>query len=271
MNKNTPIAYITIGRNRKKIYKDNLVYLNNGDEFEIEFFNPTQDVYLATISINGKSISNSGLILNPGKREFLERYFDEPKKFKFSTYMVEDNNSEVDKAIENNGLIEISFYKEKINKSVEINEPKITYFGGTWEYSPNYNLTDKPINVYYSDTTAGNIKLDNITTSNVNLKDNNSLVSNTIAGNTLENSFGLMNMDLEKETGRIDKGNKSNDEFIYVNKDFETYPISTITYKILPESQKPKTTKDIKVYCTTCGTKRRKDTWKFCPNCGTKY
>jgi len=41
-----PSAFITKGKLRVKQYSQS-VYLNNGDEFEIELFNPTQKTILA--------------------------------------------------------------------------------------------------------------------------------------------------------------------------------------------------------------------------------
>jgi rRNA maturation endonuclease Nob1 len=41
------------------------------------------------------------------------------------------------------------------------------------------------------------------------------------------------------------------------------------TWKILPVSQKPLTSKDLTVRCVKCPTKI-KSGWKFCPQCGTE-
>ena len=70
----------------RKSIKNGKVFLTDGDEFEIELFNPTQNKVLAKIELNGKSIG-SGIILRPGERVFLERYLDEAKKFLFETYV----------------------------------------------------------------------------------------------------------------------------------------------------------------------------------------
>ena len=78
-----PQSFITKSKQRLKQHTDT-VYLNNGDEFEIELFNPTQNKVLSKIEINGVSIGN-GIILRPGERVFLERYLDEAKKFLFET------------------------------------------------------------------------------------------------------------------------------------------------------------------------------------------
>lgn len=74
-----PQSFITKGKQRLKQHIDT-VYMNNGDEFEIELFNPTQQKVLAKIELNGKSIG-SGIIVRPGERVFLERYLDEARKF----------------------------------------------------------------------------------------------------------------------------------------------------------------------------------------------
>ena len=98
-----PTVYVTKGRQRVKQYDNYIVYLKNGDEFEIEFFNPTINKVLAKINLNGKSLG-SGIVLRPGERVFLERYIDEAKKFLFETYEVDGNDSNVKEAIKMNGI-----------------------------------------------------------------------------------------------------------------------------------------------------------------------
>ena len=98
-----PQSFITKGKQRLKQHIDT-VYLNNGDEFEIELYNPTQNKVLAKIELNGSSIG-SGIILRPGERVFLERYLNEAKKFLFETYNVNGDNEEVQRAIAENGEI----------------------------------------------------------------------------------------------------------------------------------------------------------------------
>lgn len=105
-----PQSFITKNKQRVKQYVDT-VYLENGDEFEIELFNPTQNKVLAKIELNGVSIG-SGIILRPGERVFLERYLNEPKKFKYETYFVDGNDASVESAIQRNGDVIVSFYNE---------------------------------------------------------------------------------------------------------------------------------------------------------------
>ncbi len=89
-----PEAHITRtkekNRGRVKIYSNNTIYLEKGEEFEIEIFNPTQDSILAKIEINGQFISSTGLVLKPAQRVYLERYFDVDRKFKFDVYEIEN-------------------------------------------------------------------------------------------------------------------------------------------------------------------------------------
>ena len=46
-----PTAYVTVGRQRLKQNNDT-VYLNDGNEFEVEMFNPTTKPILAKLNIS---------------------------------------------------------------------------------------------------------------------------------------------------------------------------------------------------------------------------
>jgi len=85
--KKNPTAHITVGKQRLK-QNGSVVYLKDGDEFEVEIFNPQQNSVLAKLKINGNYIGGGGVVLKPGQRVFLERYLDEARKFKFETYEV---------------------------------------------------------------------------------------------------------------------------------------------------------------------------------------
>ena len=241
-----PQSFITICKHRLKQHIDT-VYLNDGDEFEIELYNPTQNKVLAKIEMNGNSIGN-GIILRPGERIFLERYLDEAKKFLFETYVVNGNNKEVQQAIVHNGDVIIKFYDEvKIatyisnNGTLTINNPNFGW-GSTTTGSP-----------WYGNTT--------FTTSGTNTFYNSSLTSGTINTNSLRSL----------ETGRVEKGSDSNQSFTYDSSSFVSYPSTTNWWKIKPQSTKPLVREDLVTYCTECGSKRKKDTHKFCPQCGTKF
>jgi hypothetical protein len=70
------------------------------------------------------------------------------------------------------------------------------------------------------------------------------------------------------ETGRIEKGGKSNQSFDNDNGTYNSYASWTSEYKILPRSAKPVEVSEIRSYCPGCGTRMKKQNWKFCPTCG---
>ena len=128
-----PCAYITKDKKRLKQFGQT-VYLNNGDEFQLELFNPSSTTVLAKIKLDGSYISGGGIVLKPGQRVFLERYLDDPRKFKFETYEVDGTSNEVLDAISGNGDVVIDFFDEY--KQPVWNNP-ITYYGGSFG-GPNY-------------------------------------------------------------------------------------------------------------------------------------
>jgi len=241
-----PQSFITKSKQRLKQHTDT-VYLNNGDEFEIELYNPTQNKVLAKIEMNGNSIGN-GIILRPGERIFLERYLDEAKKFLFETYVVNGNNEEVKQAIANNGDVVIKFYDEVRTSTYNVNSGTVTINNPNFSWGST--TTGSP---YYGNAT--------FTTSGTNLFYNTSLTSGTINTNSLRSL----------ETGRVEKGSNSDQSFTYDSSSFVSYPSTTNWWKIKPQSTKPLVREDLVTYCTECGSKRKKDTHKFCPHCGTKF
>ncbi len=282
-----PSAYIVDpkDRGRKKIYSNSKIYLSNNSEFQIELFNPTQDSVLAEIKINGKLASQSGLILHNGQRFFLDCFLDDKKKFIFKTYEVESTN-EIANAIANNGFVEISFYKEKEYNNWKINEPIIiNNWYNNWNY-PYYQPKTIPIyppNWWYNQPYYGNVYSSN--TNSVSLS--SSLIDNTInststynsVGANINTSFCLDNNRASKtisndfvETGKVERGEQSNQKFENVNMNFENFCINKISYQILPDSKKPIEVAEIKKtnkYCHECG-KTNDNNFKFCPSCGTK-
>ena len=72
----TPTANLAINKSRVKLYNKNekvpTYYLQKGQEFQIELYNPTRDKILAKIHLNGKPIAQGGLVLRPGERVFLD-------------------------------------------------------------------------------------------------------------------------------------------------------------------------------------------------------
>jgi hypothetical protein len=242
-----PQSFITKGKQRLKQHIDT-VYLKNGDEFEVELFNPTNLKVLAKIELNGNSIGN-GIILRPGERIFLERYLDEAKKFLFETYAVNGDNEEVKQAIEDNGDVVVKFYNE------------IIYYSGTVS-----SLITRPHTIWTTNTVGYSSNLTHTyNTSNSTSFNNLSLTSGTITTPT-NNTFSSY-----VETGRVEKGSDSDQSFTYDNSSFNNYASTTNWWKIKPQSQKMVTIEDLATYCTECGTKRKKDNHKFCPHCGTKF
>ncbi len=263
-----PQSFITKSKQRLKQHIDT-VYLNNGDEFEIELYNPTQNKVLAKIEMNGKSIGN-GIILRPGERIFLERYLDEAKKFLFETYVVNGNNEEVQKAIADNGDVTVKFYNEDTL-------PGRTFYGSNilTINNPSWNVNHTTPFTYTTHNTLGGSSIPThgtFTTTSTNTFYNSSLTSGngtfTTSGTVLR---GTSKTERSMETGRVEKGSNSDQSFTYDNSSFNSYPFATNWWKIKPQSTKPLVREDLVTYCTECGSKRKKDSHKFCPQCGTKF
>jgi hypothetical protein len=253
-----PQSFITKSKQRLKQQIDT-VYLNDGDEFEIELYNPTQNKVLAKIEMNGNSIGN-GIILRPGERIFLERYLDEAKKFLFDTYVVNGNNEEVKQAIVNNGDVVIKFYDEVKISTYNVNSGTVTI------NNPSWNVTHTTPYTYTTHNTLGGTSIPThgtFTTTSTNAFYNSSLTSGTSIFTT--NSLRSL------ETGRVEKGSESNQSFTNDSTSFNTYPFVTSWWKIKPKSTQVITKDDLVTYCSECGSKRKKDTHKFCPQCGTKF
>lgn len=254
MKTNQPSAYIALNNNRLKAYAD-VIYLKDGDEFQIELFNPYQVSVLAKIYINNSLISTSGLVIRPGQRYFLDRFIDTNKKFKFNTYTVDSGTTpEVLKAIENNGSVKVEFYKET---EVVSSRPWTGIIQAPWNSSP---FVGQPYagDVFYSSSGTGNLNPTATFTTN-----------STITNNAQLNAHVVSSLET-LETGRIEGGSKSKQSFSTTNQDFEFFACTTSTWKILPESAKQTEIKDIRNYCSSCGTRMKKQSWKFCPNCGEK-
>jgi len=284
-----PVAYVTKGKHRLKQYNNETVYLRNGDEFELELFNPTSDKVMAKVELNGNSLG-AGIVLRPGERVFVERYLDEARKFAFSTYEVNGKNEEVKRAIANNGDVRVLFYKESIPYSYPVtttwttNWP--TWYGGSYT-TPTFG---GPSTLTGSIKSSGNLDLDGISSHSVmysnSLNDNSldfsaqacmdggldfapqSMKRSAPAGRKLSKSVKASK---NVETGRIDKGSSSNQSFGHDYSTFNTYWTWETKWKILPVSQKPLVSSDIKVFCTNCGTRQKKSSHMFCSNCGTKF
>lgn len=293
-NNGNPSAWIVDSRDRgrKKIYLNSKIYLENNQEFLIELFNPLQDSVLAEIKINGRNASANGLILKPGQRFYLDCFLDDKKKFLFKTYEVE-NSTEALNAVANNGFVEVSFFKEKITPRftntvytyVNLNNPStwtisntngvisnsISTGGYVFESQTPISLSNTSgtnINSLYTSNSTGNIG--NLTTNSY--YNTSSSYCNTSSLNLGDNLRFKTTKSLSDtvETGRIEKGDKSQQKFESVEMDFETYCINKVSYQLLPNSKKPVETTELKKnFCSDCGHKL-KGTERFCPSCGTR-
>ena len=272
------MAKVAINKSLLKEYSNSefqrIVYINDGQEFQIQLFNPKPFTVGVDISINGIPIGNT-FIIRPGQRVWLERYFNTPYKFKFNTYFVHAENTDVKEAIANNGVITLQFYKEKeFNNDwwKKINSSSWTYYNKYPEWT---SFT----------TSASDMNINNIN-SNINNCYTQTTFASTLDSNSVFNeTTGEINVsgvpkfsynktyysnDNKIETGRIEKGDYSNQKFDTVNVDLEDFPFAYETIKILPESQKQVNANDLKkLYCHECG-RKIKDNFKFCPYCGAK-
>ena len=253
-----PEAFITKGKKRIKQF-DGQVYLSDGDEYEIELFNPTQEVVLAKIKIDGDYIAGGGIVLRRGERVFLERFLDSPNKFKYSTYVVNGNNTEVQEAIRNNGYVEIEFYSEY----------KPTFPNRTIYSGPNYTYSNGTVNgnpITFTTTGVANLTSGTATTSTSTFYNASLTSTNTFAG---PNIRSLSN---KVETGTTEMGSGSDQTFQHTNKTFNEFSFWNVAWQILPLSQKQYTAEEVGTnYCGNCGAKRKKSSFKFCPHCGNKF
>ena len=259
----TPTAHITKKKSRLKVYNGHIVFLNDKDNFEFEIHNPKQKSVLCKIKLNGEYISTSGVVLRPGQRVFLERFLDTNNKFEFSTYSVGDT-SENRSAIDLNGDVLVEFYDEQ---EVRV-YPHLS--GGNWGSGWTTINSGSP---YYGNMTY--------TTSGVNIIGNTSTSfyssTSTPTGPNIRSKFDTSSTLLRGpkkkrnsiETGRVEKGEQSNQTFTNSYEQFNYYASHTIKFKIQPTSTKNINVEEIRQYCTECGTKM-KSNYKFCPSCGNK-
>lgn len=272
---------------------ERIVYLDNGQEFQIQIFNPYQYIIGVCFSFNSDNINNSNLlVLKPGERVWLERYLDSSNKFIFSTYEV-GTSEEVKKAIEKNGILNIYFYREKENRnniwisatSITNDDLKpytsyptigdnITYFGNSIttldaNYESTNNLIDNISSVYTAcSTPAANYAH----SSTYTLPLNTGLTTSALSTSSADIKIGTNSCVNKKsmETGRINKGSYSSQNFNNYYGDFESWYFKKETIHILPTSQKQVSSNDLKKqYCHNCGRKLNQK-FKFCPYCGAK-
>lgn len=264
-----PHAFIAVKNNRIKFYEhegEKRLYLEDGTEFELEFHNDSDDYVKADITINGIKQS-SALVLRPHQRFYLDRFMDEQKKFKFNTFMTGNDDIEKLKEImEKNGRIKVEFYQES--------KPFIPY---------TYTTT----NFWYDNNNSGTVNygtyLRNNLTSRGGLQNNGIQLNKGSISDVkcFANSLSMRSKPEEIETGRVEAGSKSNQDFMQTDRQFSYWPTATFEYHIMPKSHKPieveaKRKKDVivaddvRTYCPGCG-RRVKKGWQFCAGCGRKF
>lgn len=268
-------AKIAVNKSLLKEYSSSkyqrVVYLNDGDEFQIQLFNPEKFPIAAKIHLNGEELSDM-LVLRPGERIWLERYLDQARKFKFSTYEIEDSY-EAKEAASLNGEVKIQFYRVKTprqNRVINISSP-ISTIGS-------------PISIYYNAINGGSyqekdfsepvspsvLNVVNLASSGMSEE---TCYASSYSSDTACNFYASSTAaepEPSIETGRVEQGGYSNQKFSYVNYDFEDWSFRTETISILPLSRKPVTASDLKKkYCSNCG-RKLSPKHKFCPYCGTK-
>jgi hypothetical protein len=273
------LAKIAISKNLIKEYKssdsDRTVYLNDGTEFQIYLKNPFQNHLGIKIYVNNKSIGNM-LVLRPGQSFWLDRFVDQNSKFLFSTYQVEDTG-EMRYAINNNGRVKIEFYHEK--EQVYVN-PSITWINHNGYETYGSSICGSASNQYFS--SMSDVKLTSscefgpsaITSASASYSADTAAPaaarSRSLKKNIDNGANKLVDQNLSLETGRVEKGGKSDQEFERCDIDFEYYAFKTENILILPNSRKQIRVEETRrKYCSQCGKKvSPKD--KFCSNCGAK-
>ncbi len=296
-----PSVVITSNRNELKLYKGNVVYLNDGDNFELRFFNPLPQKIGVEIIFNGIRKGDGYLVLNPGQDIILDRFLDEQRKMIFETYVIDGNNKDAVEAIQQNGVINFNFYKEI----------QYSHFCYDYDYNVNYNFPPKPYKPHkplynvgnpwaqttYTQTTStytsypvgaqvasgasgasgfsgsggsgGGTKLSK-------RSKNSTLQTPGVYASVPDQSFSNSNNVFMNEcynpleTGRIEKGEISNQTLRNMNANFASNPFHSISYKIMPYSAMNQTIGEIRQYCPQCSYRIRKDSWLFCPKCGCK-
>lgn len=233
-----PSAFITVKKQRLR-QDGKQVYMKDQTEFEIELYNPTKNKVLAKIEMNGQSISDSGIILKPGQRVFLERFLDSDKKFLFETYEV-NNNKEVKEAIQNNGKVTVKFHRED-------GTPIFRGFNTATIYNGSSGFGWSEIT--YTNNIIG--------------------ATNTYSLNSLNSNVNANLSNRKMETGSVEEGAKSDQNFATANGTFDWFHSWVSEWQIMPYSQQPKVAKDLVERCVKCNTKL-KSNYKFCPECGNE-
>ena len=271
MQDRVPSVIITTNRNELKVYQGNQVYLNDGDNFELRFFNPTGQKLGISIEFNGVNKGNGLLVINPGQDITLDRFLDEQRKMLFETYTVDGNNSDAVKAIQQNGIINFKFFKERSgfghNSFGSSGTRGLPHFTNCSNSNSNSRLYSKSVK---TKSASRGISLESM--SGDQFDDSYlGIAGGAIGSSNLNQNFSATMDSMQPlETGRIEMGEQSNQELKHVDMKFESSPFYTVSYKMMPFSAKATEVQEVRAYCTQCGYRIRKASWKFCPKCSSK-
>ena len=266
-------AKIAVSKSLLKEYKEytqqggssRVVYMDNGTEFQIQLFNPKTTEIACRVYINDEAMSND-IVLRPGERLWLERFLDRPQKFLFETYTVDGSDSEVQRAIRDNGTIRVRFFDRHVRQK---QDGLILEKGSNFNYSKTYNTFDTSTATSIATNTktcSGEITCSSAIISPSSMLD----LQDSVGDINTASYYNALIPDTKQETGRITEGSYSQQSFDMVNMNFESWSYSEEVIKILPTSQKPIHKEDLqKRYCPECG-RRVVEKYKFCPFCGTK-
>ena len=247
-----PNAWIVNSTDKgRKSIKNGKVYLKDSEEFQIELFNPLSECVLADIKLNGQPISKTGLVLKPGQRFYLDCFIDDNKKFIFSTYEVEQTLESLN-AINNNGKLEVFFYKESVvsvrNWRDRFNTVIIERYYPSyptypyWTTTPYYGTNTGNIGTGIGTTTIGTTTNSfNTYGSNVNLTGSATTTGSYTLGNNAMTQLNSTSIPIagSLETGRVERGETSKQKFKEIDMEFDNYHISSVVLEMLPESRKP--------------------------------
>lgn len=267
-----PEAFISVRKNRLKLYDNRNYYLKNDSTFEIELVNPTSESVLAMIWLNDKLISPAGVVIKAHSRVYLERFIDTPNKFKFNVFEVDDVK-QTKAARDRNGSVRVDFHRKLIkvtntpnnygNFSTTLNWPN----DGIWFPSTGICVPPGGINCV-SDNMTLTDNIGKITTTNCCM-DTFTTVNMSYGSSLVTSGYTNIESDIKQiETGRIEEGGHSKQKFDISNEKFSDNSFISVVYQLLPESLKSVDTQQIRQYCSECGIRIRKSSWKFCPNCG---
>lgn len=214
------------------------VYLKFGTEYSLLIKNLNSVKALVNISIDGKNVVKSGLIINPGQEVELERYVDDLNKGNRFKFIERTENIENHRGIKiDDGIVVIKFQFEKIYYRAPPVSP--------WSYpaSPYKDVYRSPIHDW----------VNAITDASRIIRGPYSVSSQfdagiTVPGSVSEQKFSIGNI------GELDS----------VKHSIVFRLLGEVNSKLVEKS----VTVDYKPTCITCG-RKNKVTAKFCSECGT--